>query len=165
MDCIGYGAHNDKGLLVPIEFKRRFGFGLSVSLLSSCFFLSGEARRLCRRFSMSVKRLWSWLTTSVSVCCNRIAGPDDVTFRTTHCGVCYAEVQWVFNRMGTTKYPIVPGYVCSKVCILFHYILQFFGFWKLHLKFCSSRATFLSCASMLPEFFWDCKNSSCYRGL
>jgi hypothetical protein len=37
MDCIGYGAHNDKGLLVPIKFKRRFGFGLSVSLLSSCF--------------------------------------------------------------------------------------------------------------------------------
>ncbi len=32
MDCKGYGAHNDKGLLVPIEFKRRFGFGLSVSL-------------------------------------------------------------------------------------------------------------------------------------
>jgi hypothetical protein len=105
MDCIGYGAHNDKGLLVPIEFKRR------------------------------------------------IAGPDDVTFRITHCGVCFAEVEWVFNRKGYTKYPIVPGYVCSKVCILFHYIFQFFGFWKLHLKFCSSRAMFLSCASMLPEFF------------
>jgi hypothetical protein len=57
MDCIGYGAHNDKGLLVPIEFKRRFGFGLSVSLLSSCFFLFGEAGLLCPRFSMSVKRL------------------------------------------------------------------------------------------------------------
>ncbi|CAK9860347.1 unnamed protein product [Sphagnum jensenii] len=62
MDCIGYGAHNDKGLLVPIEFKRR------------------------------------------------IAGPDDVTFRITHCGVCYAEVKWVFNKIGTTKYPIVPGH-------------------------------------------------------
>jgi hypothetical protein len=158
MDCIGYGAHNDKGLLVPIEFKRRFGFGLSVSLLSSCFFLFGEAGLLCRRFSMSVKRLWSWLTTSVSVCRNRIAGPDDVTFRITHCGVCYAEVKWVFNKIGTTKYPIVPGYVCSKVCILYH-------FWKLHLKFCSSRMMFLSCASMLPEFFSDCKNSSCYQWL
>jgi hypothetical protein len=62
MDCIGYGAHNDKGLLVPIEFKRR------------------------------------------------IPGPDDVSFWTTHCGVCSAEVEWVFNRLGTTQYPIVPGH-------------------------------------------------------
>ncbi|CAM6036090.1 unnamed protein product [Sphagnum compactum] len=62
MDCIGYGAHDEKGLLVPIKFKRR------------------------------------------------IPGPDDVTFRITHCGVCHSELHHVFNKRGTTKYPIVPGH-------------------------------------------------------
>ncbi|CAM6013583.1 unnamed protein product [Sphagnum balticum] len=62
MDCIGYGAHDEKGLLVPIKFKRR------------------------------------------------TPGPDDVTFRITHCGVCHSELHHVFNKRGTTKYPIAPGH-------------------------------------------------------
>ncbi len=133
-----------KGYWCPSNSSAGWGFGLSLSLLSSCFLLFGAARLLCRRFSMSFKTLWSWLKTSVSVCCNRIPGPDDVSFWTTHCGVCSAEVEWVFNRLGTTQYPIVPGYVCSKLCILFHYILQLFCYWKIHLKFCSSCCMFLS---------------------
>jgi hypothetical protein len=39
MDCIGYGAHDEKGLLVPIKFKRRFPLGtfwaLSLLMLAS----------------------------------------------------------------------------------------------------------------------------------
>jgi hypothetical protein len=54
MDCIGYGAHNDKGLLVPIEFKRRFGFGLSVSLVSKIFQVFQDTLIMTQDFSLSV---------------------------------------------------------------------------------------------------------------
>ncbi|KAG6553083.1 hypothetical protein Mapa_005420 [Marchantia paleacea] len=40
----------------------------------------------------------------------RPTGPDDVTFRITHCGMCHAELVWVFNKHGDSKYPMVPGH-------------------------------------------------------
>lgn len=40
----------------------------------------------------------------------RNSGPDDVVFRVTHCGICYAEVVWTKNFLGDVKYPVVPGH-------------------------------------------------------
>ncbi|KAG0613520.1 hypothetical protein M758_6G109500 [Ceratodon purpureus] len=40
----------------------------------------------------------------------RNSGPDDVVFRVTHCGVCYAEVIWTKNFHGDVMYPVVPGH-------------------------------------------------------
>jgi cinnamyl-alcohol dehydrogenase len=39
----------------------------------------------------------------------RNPGPDDVVFRVTHCGLCYAEVKWTKDFLGDVKYPVVPG--------------------------------------------------------
>ncbi|CAL9757993.1 unnamed protein product [Musa acuminata subsp. burmannicoides] len=35
---------------------------------------------------------------------------DDVSLRITHCGVCYADVLWTRNKIGDSKYPLVPGH-------------------------------------------------------
>lgn len=40
----------------------------------------------------------------------RLVGPDDVSLRITHCGVCYADVAWTRNKQGHSKYPLVPGH-------------------------------------------------------
>ncbi|EFJ24981.1 hypothetical protein SELMODRAFT_149351 [Selaginella moellendorffii] len=40
----------------------------------------------------------------------RAIGDDDICFKITHCGICYAEAVWLFNKHGDTKYPIVPGH-------------------------------------------------------
>lgn len=47
-------------------------------------------------------------------CCKKMCrtlGPDDVSLRITHCGVCYADVMWSRNGLGDSKYPLVPGYI------------------------------------------------------
>ncbi|KAH7440004.1 hypothetical protein KP509_04G087300 [Ceratopteris richardii] len=41
---------------------------------------------------------------------HRTPGPFDVSYRITHCGVCYADVLWSRNMLGHTKYPVVPGH-------------------------------------------------------
>uniref|UniRef100_A0A1D1YJ44 cinnamyl-alcohol dehydrogenase n=1 Tax=Anthurium amnicola TaxID=1678845 RepID=A0A1D1YJ44_9ARAE len=40
----------------------------------------------------------------------RALGPDDVSLRITHCGVCYADVIWSRNGLGDSAYPLVPGH-------------------------------------------------------
>lgn len=40
----------------------------------------------------------------------RTPGPDDVSFKITHCGVCYADVVWTQNKHGDSRYPLVPGH-------------------------------------------------------
>ncbi|CAA7410937.1 unnamed protein product [Spirodela intermedia] len=40
----------------------------------------------------------------------RVLGPDDVSLRITHCGVCYADVIWTRNKLGNSIYPLVPGH-------------------------------------------------------
>lgn len=40
----------------------------------------------------------------------RPTGADDVLFRVTHCGMCHAELVWLFNQLGDAKYPMVPGH-------------------------------------------------------
>lgn len=41
--------------------------------------------------------------------CRALRG-DDVSLRITHCGVCYADVLWTRNKIGDSKYPLVPGW-------------------------------------------------------
>ncbi|PTQ48775.1 hypothetical protein MARPO_0004s0063 [Marchantia polymorpha] len=43
----------------------------------------------------------------------RPTGPDDVNLRITHCGMCHAELVWLFNKLGDSKYPMVPGHVVA----------------------------------------------------
>ncbi|XP_044487696.1 probable cinnamyl alcohol dehydrogenase 1 [Mangifera indica] len=40
----------------------------------------------------------------------RTLGNDDISLTITHCGVCYADVSWSRNKLGDTKYPLVPGH-------------------------------------------------------
>lgn len=40
----------------------------------------------------------------------RNPGPDDVVFRVTHCGVCFAEIVWTKNFLNDVMYPVVPGH-------------------------------------------------------
>eukprot|EP01018_Ginkgo_biloba_P012886 Gb_22523 [translate_table: standard] len=40
----------------------------------------------------------------------RVPGPDDISFKITHCGVCYADVAWTRNMHNDSKYPLVPGH-------------------------------------------------------
>ncbi|KAF3790415.1 putative D-xylulose reductase A [Nymphaea thermarum] len=40
----------------------------------------------------------------------RVPGSDDVSLRTTHCGVCFADVAWTRNKLGNSVYPLVPGH-------------------------------------------------------
>ncbi|KAA8550495.1 hypothetical protein F0562_002179 [Nyssa sinensis] len=40
----------------------------------------------------------------------RAVGNDDISLKITHCGVCYADVVWTRNKLGDSKYPVVPGH-------------------------------------------------------
>ncbi|CAA2966720.1 probable cinnamyl alcohol dehydrogenase 1 [Olea europaea subsp. europaea] len=40
----------------------------------------------------------------------RAMGSDDVSLDIAYCGVCYADVAWTRNKMGHSKYPLVPGH-------------------------------------------------------
>ncbi|KAG8635660.1 probable cinnamyl alcohol dehydrogenase 1 isoform X1 [Manihot esculenta] len=40
----------------------------------------------------------------------RTTGEDDVSLKITHCGICYADVIWTRNKLGDSKYPLVPGH-------------------------------------------------------
>lgn len=40
----------------------------------------------------------------------RAVGSDDVSVTITHCGICYADVSWTRNKLGDSKYPLVPGH-------------------------------------------------------
>ncbi|XP_062145046.1 probable cinnamyl alcohol dehydrogenase 1 isoform X2 [Alnus glutinosa] len=40
----------------------------------------------------------------------RVLESDDVSINITHCGVCYADVAWTRNKLGDSKYPLVPGH-------------------------------------------------------
>ncbi|PKI44612.1 hypothetical protein CRG98_034967 [Punica granatum] len=40
----------------------------------------------------------------------RAVGDDDVSVKITHCGICYADVFFTRNKIGTAKYPMVPGH-------------------------------------------------------
>lgn len=46
----------------------------------------------------------------------RTIGDDDVFIKITHCGVCFADITWTRNRLGDSKYPLVPGYVSDFFC-------------------------------------------------
>lgn len=35
---------------------------------------------------------------------------DDVSLEITHCGICYADYIWTRNKLGNSKYPLVPGH-------------------------------------------------------
>ncbi|XP_044346371.1 probable cinnamyl alcohol dehydrogenase 1 [Triticum aestivum] len=45
----------------------------------------------------------------------RAARHDDVSLRITHCGVCYADVQWTRNLHHDSVYPLVPGHEIAGV--------------------------------------------------
>lgn len=40
----------------------------------------------------------------------RDIGSEDVWLDITHCGVCYADVVWTRNKIGDSRYPLVPGH-------------------------------------------------------
>lgn len=40
----------------------------------------------------------------------RALGVDDVSITILYCGMCYADVIWTRNKMGHSKYPLVPGH-------------------------------------------------------
>lgn len=40
----------------------------------------------------------------------RAVGAYDVSIKIAFCGVCYADVAWTRNIIGTSKYPLVPGH-------------------------------------------------------
>ncbi|XP_075517703.1 putative cinnamyl alcohol dehydrogenase 1 [Primulina tabacum] len=45
----------------------------------------------------------------------RSVGSDDVSISIIYCGICYADVIWPRNKLGTSKYPLVPGHEISGV--------------------------------------------------
>lgn len=45
---------------------------------------------------------------------SRSVTSDDVSLKITHCGVCYADVIWTRNKLGDSKYPLIPGYVLQN---------------------------------------------------
>lgn len=45
----------------------------------------------------------------------RTLGNDDVFIKITHCGVCYADVIWTRNKLGDSKYPLVPGHEIAGI--------------------------------------------------
>ncbi|KAI8013404.1 putative cinnamyl alcohol dehydrogenase 1 [Camellia lanceoleosa] len=45
----------------------------------------------------------------------RAVGSDDVSLKITHCGVCYADVVWTKNKLGDSKYPVVPGHEIAGI--------------------------------------------------
>ncbi|KAL2342038.1 hypothetical protein Fmac_009978 [Flemingia macrophylla] len=40
----------------------------------------------------------------------RTLGNEDIHVKITHCGVCYADIVWTRNKLGDSKYPVVPGH-------------------------------------------------------
>ncbi|XP_004288498.1 PREDICTED: 8-hydroxygeraniol dehydrogenase-like [Fragaria vesca subsp. vesca] len=42
----------------------------------------------------------------------RETGATDVRFKVLYCGVCHSDIAAAKNELGTSVYPIVPGYVC-----------------------------------------------------
>ncbi|KAG0626426.1 hypothetical protein M758_2G124900 [Ceratodon purpureus] len=38
------------------------------------------------------------------------AGPEDVTFKVLHCGVCHSDLHQIRNEWKNSKYPMVPGH-------------------------------------------------------
>ncbi|XP_037497946.1 probable cinnamyl alcohol dehydrogenase 1 isoform X2 [Jatropha curcas] len=40
----------------------------------------------------------------------RAVGSEDVSLKITHCGICYADVGSTTNKLGYSKYPLVPGH-------------------------------------------------------
>ncbi|XP_073132059.1 probable cinnamyl alcohol dehydrogenase 1 isoform X1 [Henckelia pumila] len=45
----------------------------------------------------------------------RSVGSDDVSISIMYCGICYADVAWTRNKLGTSKYPLVPGHEISGI--------------------------------------------------
>ncbi|XP_073132057.1 probable cinnamyl alcohol dehydrogenase 1 isoform X1 [Henckelia pumila] len=45
----------------------------------------------------------------------RPVGSDDVSISIMYCGICYADVVWPRNILGTSKYPLVPGHEISGI--------------------------------------------------
>ncbi|XP_059625218.1 probable cinnamyl alcohol dehydrogenase 1 [Cornus florida] len=45
----------------------------------------------------------------------RAVGSVDVSVKITHCGVCYADVVWTRNKLGDSKYPVVPGHEIAGI--------------------------------------------------
>jgi len=45
----------------------------------------------------------------------RVPGLDDISLKITHCGVCYADVAWTRNKLGDSKYPLVPGHEIVRI--------------------------------------------------
>ncbi|XP_042503934.1 probable cinnamyl alcohol dehydrogenase 1 [Macadamia integrifolia] len=45
----------------------------------------------------------------------RAVGPDDVSVKITHCGICYADVLWTRNKLGDSIYPLVPGHEIAGI--------------------------------------------------
>ncbi|KAL3517095.1 hypothetical protein ACH5RR_023997 [Cinchona calisaya] len=45
----------------------------------------------------------------------RAIGCEDVSLDILYCGVCYADVIWTRNKMGHSKYPVVPGHEITGV--------------------------------------------------
>ncbi|KAK7825511.1 putative cinnamyl alcohol dehydrogenase 1, partial [Quercus suber] len=42
-------------------------------------------------------------------------GSDDVSIKITHCGVCYGDVVWNWNKHGDSMYPVVPGHEIAGI--------------------------------------------------
>lgn len=40
---------------------------------------------------------------------------DDVSLDISFCGVCYADVVWTRNHLGSSKYPVVPGHEITGI--------------------------------------------------
>ncbi|RVW57119.1 putative cinnamyl alcohol dehydrogenase 1 [Vitis vinifera] len=40
----------------------------------------------------------------------REVGDEDVSLKITHCGICYADMLFTKNRLGDSRYPLVPGH-------------------------------------------------------
>ncbi|XP_061983644.1 probable cinnamyl alcohol dehydrogenase 1 [Populus nigra] len=58
--------------------------------------------------------LESFLLTSL-VAGNLGNSKDDVSLKITHCGVCYADVSWSKNKLGDSRYPLVPGHEIAGI--------------------------------------------------
>lgn len=40
----------------------------------------------------------------------RVAGPDDVAFKVTHCGICHTDLHQIRNEWKRSVYPMIPGH-------------------------------------------------------
>jgi len=41
----------------------------------------------------------------------QVVGSHDVSLKITHRGICHGDVIFTRNKLGNSKYPVVPGYV------------------------------------------------------